>query len=417
MRRLTLFISLSIWIGTPFLIYSQTIESRLLTHIQAVEAFGSHPASSVNEKKVAEYITHSLIGMGYQPKTIPFYYTTFEIAETSLTINAQPFNPEFMAFNPFAEKIDYKGIALCVSANDTAYPDLNGQVVVTNHPAMHFRLLTANPEMILVISADDYLSLQGQTQVEVGLEINGSQKETHSQNVELIIGDPRADLQLFATAHLDAWQNSPGANDNATGIAALLELAASFKEKPLPKNTSIRLIWLGAEEIGMAGSRHYVSTHLSDLDQCRLLINFDTLGGDAGPVIAGSDGDSSPFVPSDFAGFDQALDGHAIEDGAGAWRLHHPSIISLITSSSGSENIRDLITKASQLSGVDYSKRNLLSDHLAFAAAGVPAISIQTQKHHIHSTDDRVQNLNMESVVRCYQLGEQLIRLALQATE
>lgn len=57
---------------------------------------------------------------------------------------------------------------------------------------------------------------------------------------------------LLVAAHYDGPLNSPGADDNATGVAALLELAALWNHQP-PR----RPVWLVAfdqEEWGMLGS-------------------------------------------------------------------------------------------------------------------------------------------------------------------
>ena len=50
----------------------------------------------------------------------------------------------------------------------------------------------------------------------------------------------------------------PGANDDASGVAVLLEIARSWKEQGyIPKRSVIFVAW-DAEELGLLGSIHYV---------------------------------------------------------------------------------------------------------------------------------------------------------------
>ncbi|HET9262281.1 MAG TPA: M20/M25/M40 family metallo-hydrolase [Vicinamibacterales bacterium] len=69
----------------------------------------------------------------------------------------------------------------------------------------------------------------------------------------------------------------PGADDNASGVAVLLELARSFAagEKP---SRSILFIAFAGEEAGLAGSRHYVEAPSFPLGGLIGVINLDTVG-------------------------------------------------------------------------------------------------------------------------------------------
>jgi len=72
----------------------------------------------------------------------------------------------------------------------------------------------------------------------------------------------RADLPLFIVgAHYDTVLGSPGADDNASGVAALLEIMRVVRSS-LDGNRERRLQFVAftLEEEGMAGSAHYVRT-------------------------------------------------------------------------------------------------------------------------------------------------------------
>ncbi|AAU25515.1 M28 family peptidase [Bacillus sp. GM2] len=77
---------------------------------------------------------------------------------------------------------------------------------------------------------------------------------------------------VYVTSHYDSVPYAPGANDNASGTSVVLELARILKTVPADKE--IRFITFGAEEIGLLGSRHYVST-LSNQEVKRSVANFN----------------------------------------------------------------------------------------------------------------------------------------------
>ncbi|NTU75999.1 MAG: M20/M25/M40 family metallo-hydrolase, partial [Anaerolineaceae bacterium] len=72
--------------------------------------------------------------------------------------------------------------------------------------------------------------------------------------------------------------DSPGADDNGSGVALVLEVARRFKENPL-QNAEVFCAWWGAEEKGLFGSRQFVRRFDAQLDKDKLyLINADCVG-------------------------------------------------------------------------------------------------------------------------------------------
>jgi acetylornithine deacetylase/succinyl-diaminopimelate desuccinylase-like protein len=63
--------------------------------------------------------------------------------------------------------------------------------------------------------------------------------------------DPAAGAILLA-AHYDTVANSPGADDNASGVAVVLEVARLFSSHPLPR--TLQLAFFDQEELGLRGS-------------------------------------------------------------------------------------------------------------------------------------------------------------------
>ncbi|NJR70119.1 MAG: M28 family peptidase [Synechococcales cyanobacterium CRU_2_2] len=81
---------------------------------------------------------------------------------------------------------------------------------------------------------------------------------------------------ILIGAHYDAVHGSPGADDNATGVAALLELARSFAAVPAPY--PIRLAAFDLEEYGRIGSLVSAQLAAEDGRALRLMISLEMLG-------------------------------------------------------------------------------------------------------------------------------------------
>jgi Zn-dependent M28 family amino/carboxypeptidase len=77
-------------------------------------------------------------------------------------------------------------------------------------------------------------------------------------------------------AHYDTVPGTPGADDNATGVAVLLELAAEFASRPL--KYPVQLIAFDMEEYGCLGSKHYSAKLKEQKQQIRLMISLEMLG-------------------------------------------------------------------------------------------------------------------------------------------
>ena len=114
-----------------------------------------------------------------------------------------------------------------------------------------------------------------------------------TQNViGYVEGSSQPDSFLVFTAHYDHLGGQgeevyfPGANDNASGTAMLLELAEHYSKPENRPKYSIAFIAFAAEEAGLLGSFYYVQNPLFPLGSIRFLINLDLLGtGDDGLMV------------------------------------------------------------------------------------------------------------------------------------
>ncbi|MEO0015295.1 MAG: hypothetical protein RLZZ535_3684 [Cyanobacteriota bacterium] len=81
---------------------------------------------------------------------------------------------------------------------------------------------------------------------------------------------------ILIGAHYDAVPGTPGADDNATGVAVLLSMARVFASNPL--KYPVRLVAFDLEEYGLLGSTAYAK-YLKDKQQkLRLMLSLEMLG-------------------------------------------------------------------------------------------------------------------------------------------
>lgn len=82
----------------------------------------------------------------------------------------------------------------------------------------------------------------------------------------------------------------PGADDNASGCAAILEIAQAFQSLEKKPLRSLLFLWVTGEEIGLFGSQSYVDNPLFPLENTVADLNMDMIGRVKG--IADSTGDT-----------------------------------------------------------------------------------------------------------------------------
>ena len=88
-----------------------------------------------------------------------------------------------------------------------------------------------------------------------------------------------AERTVVVGAHLDGVAEGPGINDNASGVAVVLETAVRFIELGVQPRNRVRFAFWGAEEDGLYGSEHYVA-QLDDAGRrgTALYLNLDMVG-------------------------------------------------------------------------------------------------------------------------------------------
>lgn len=171
---------------------------------------------------------------------------------------------------------------------------------------------------------------------------------------------------VIAMAHLDSINiqgepssDAPGADDNASGSAAIIEIARVLQHHVAEHD--LQLVLFGGEELGLYGSRHYVS-ELDESERRRILavLNMDMIAGQ---------------------------------------NLEVPTVL---IEAREREIIDTLVEAANTFSGlrVETSLHPFASDHIPFIEAGLPAAmtieGADARNDNIHTAHDTLEHINTE---------------------
>lgn len=103
--------------------------------------------------------------------------------------------------------------------------------------------------------AADYLAEQLK---EFGYSVQRNPVDSSENVIAQISGDLNSNKIFVIGAHFDTVPNSPGADDNASAVAGMLEIARILKD--IEPDFSIQFVGFALEEVGLVGSRQYAQS-------------------------------------------------------------------------------------------------------------------------------------------------------------
>jgi aminopeptidase YwaD len=160
-----------------------------------------------------------------------------------------------------------------------------------------------------------------------------------------------------------------GADDNASGTAAVIELARLLRRNP-PKRSVIFVTFSG-EELGLLGSQHFVNNLPVPLEKVRAMLNFDMVG--------------------------RMRDDRVIVYGA-------------LTAA----EMNDIIARANSVSPLQVTATGDgfgASDHSSFYAKNLPVLHFFTNVHDdYHRASDDADKINAVGITRVVSLAERITR-------
>lgn len=215
-----------------------------------------------------------------------------------------------------AKKLGAKGILFLSLPNDAKPQQLIASVLhgdgeqPVDFPQLHISLEAANK----LLSLTGFTIKDCQTKIDekkkpasmnlatkAFIEVNAEyEKNARTMNVIGMIegSDPKLKNEfLIIGAHLDhvgsqAGLLFPGANDNASGSAGVLEIAQAFVKGGLEPKRSVLFVLFAGEEQGLLGSKYFVNNWNKDYKKITAMLNLDCVG--YGDSIQVGNGKSSP---------------------------------------------------------------------------------------------------------------------------
>ncbi len=119
---------------------------------------------------------------------------------------------------------------------------------------------------------------------EVNVELKAINDYEVSNVIGYIPGSSQPDSFVVVTAHYDhlgmmgSKTYFPGANDNASGVAMMLDMANHYMKEENRLPYSIAFMAFASEEIGLKGSYHAAEHPLFPLENIKFLLNLDMVG-------------------------------------------------------------------------------------------------------------------------------------------
>jgi len=163
-----------------------------------------------------------------------------------------------------------------------------------------------------------------------------------------------------------------GADDNASGTAALLELAYFLKKNKIKENNNYLFIAFSGEEMGLLGSQYFVANPSIDLSDINYMLNMDMLGR-----------------------MEEGMD--LSVNGTGSCSLWKESL---------NEVACDAFALTMKPKGFGPS------DHAPFYLNGIPALHFWTGEHNdYHKPSDDVEKINFEAESQIISFIESFILL------
>jgi aminopeptidase YwaD len=116
--------------------------------------------------------------------------------------------------------------------------------------------------------------------LKLGLEVNEDHFQWEGKSYKNIVAEKKGmtspHFVFILGAHYDTVPGSPGADDNASAIAVLLEVARNIQAVPL--DSTVRWIAFCLEEYGNIGSTHYVESLKKEKEEILGMISLETVG-------------------------------------------------------------------------------------------------------------------------------------------
>lgn len=276
-----------------------------MAHLQALSVdIPLRAAGTPGESAAAEYIRDQLASFGYEVSIQEFQIAPYQGTRATITVDGRAdVIPRPQAF-PGAAYADVSGklVAAGIGQPGDFPPGTAGAIVLIERGTLTFSEKIANAQAAGAVGVIVYNNEDGSFEGALGensglpavmlprsdgLALVSLAGSSANLNVELIESGsvsrnvvakaPGGDCRVIAGGHLDSVPAGPGANDNGSGTATVIELARLLAARSETGHVCFALF--GAEELGLLGSAYYVSQLTLDEQAAVIgMLNFDMFG-------------------------------------------------------------------------------------------------------------------------------------------
>jgi aminopeptidase YwaD len=289
---------------------------------------GPRAAGSEGDRRAIDYVAEQFRRMGYGVERQPFPFRYFEeVQPAQLTVlgpTAQRLTPVTMLYSTSTPEAGLEVEVVTAGLGrpgDFSGRSVEGKIALIERGEIFFSDKVANaagagavavvlynnqpgPPTVgtlrgasripaVIVSQDEGRALLRQLEagpVRLRLAVRTIVETRTSYNV---IGIKRGIRQsgevVVVGGHRDSVPVSPGANDNASGTAAVIEAARLLA--PIRTTRTIHFVAFGAEELGLIGSAHYAQNPPGTIVG---MVNMDMVG--RGPLAVGNSNDDNRLV-------------------------------------------------------------------------------------------------------------------------
>jgi len=195
--------------------------------------------------------------------------------------------------------------------------------------------------------------------------------------------------EVIIGCHYDGFDIAQSAIDNASGTAVLMEVARALSRGNHRQERTIRFVWFAAEELGMVGSKAYVESHRSEMENVVAMMTTDWPGS---PATCGV---QQPFRELSVR-LEDSLQGHVarISMGLGMYSDHFPFMLAGVPAMwiGGSITGRDLEIYHTVFDTADKVPPKVFRDSSVLMA--LAALDLANAREHpsMHRTEREIRN-------------------------
>lgn len=286
--------------------------------VQALVAFGPRVAGTKAAEQASTYLLSAYREAGYEAEVQTFSYSKFFDRGSSLTVGSTKIEGRALsgskAGNPTAPLVVVPNVG---RPEDFAAVGVRGAIAIVRRGEIRFLEKARNAEkagavgLVIVNSAPGELmgALGGEVNIPV-LGLSGKQgtpllerAQTVRQQVRLNVSTSVRTVtgrnviakkpgvnqpRVLLGGHYDSVAGSPGANDNASGTAVVLELARRLGNTPLARQAWF--VAFDGEEDGLHGSKAFVKKAAPEFFKSfRGMLNFDMVGVNDKLLVGGTE--------------------------------------------------------------------------------------------------------------------------------